>query len=315
MKISKSFYRFVLFTALILIASCSDRDNNGSAKQTSFSFDDTVRIDDKMVASDSTRSVLRIAVAAISSPRETFAYYKEMFKYIEAQTGMKVVMIQRKTYEEINRLSKSNQVDLAFICSGGYVYGLADSSFNLLVIPERNGLKKYQSYIITHKNSGISTLEDLKEKRFAFTDPMSTAGKIYPTKRLKDLGTSPSEFFASYTYTYAHDNSIQLVAKQMVDGAAVNSLVFEYIAAVSPERIQNIRIIEKSGWYGMPPVVIAKGVPTDLRRMIESIFINIHKDTGSQKVLEKLMVDRFVAVNDTIFKSVRDMVDYIDRTN
>ena len=144
MKISKSFYRFVLFTALILIASCSDRDNNDSAKHTSFNFDDTVRIDDKMVASDSTRSVLRIAVAAISSPRETFAYYKEMFKYIEAQTGMKVVMIQRKTYEEINKLSKSNQIDIAFICSGGYVYGLADSSFNLLVIPERNGLKKYQ---------------------------------------------------------------------------------------------------------------------------------------------------------------------------
>lgn len=303
----------MVFTLTIgVLGGCANKENSSISKEAPFSFSDTVKIDNKINSPDSPPETIKIAVSAISSPRETFTYYEEMFRYIEKKLGMRVMMVQRKTYKEVNDLLKLNEVDLAFVCSGGYVYGVADSAFKLLVVPERDGLRKYQTYIIVNDNSDIQNFEELKGKRFAFTDPLSTSGTIYPSKRIEELGSNPNDFFANYTYTYAHDNSIQLVAKQMVDGAAVNSLVFDYLNTVSPERTKNIRIIEKSEWHGMPPVVISYGVKVELRKELETIFLNIHEDEGSKKVLEKLMVDKYIKESDTIFTSVRDMVKILN---
>lgn len=313
MKAKYNLFKWIIIPVWAFVTiGCSGRKSDDGEKVKSFNFNDTVKIDSTLAVVDTTKNMLRIAVAAITSPNETFTYYKEMFKYIEEKSGLKVSVIQRKTYEEVNQLSKLNKVDIAFVCSGGYVKGLADSAFKLLVIPEREGKRKYQAYIIVNIKSGIKSLEDLKGKRFAFTDPLSTAGKFYPQMKLKEFGVIPCDYFSHTIYTYAHDNSIQLVAKQMVDGAAVNSLVFDYLVKNSPERVKNITIIDKSGWYAMPPVVISNGVPKELREKLETIFLNIHKDENSKRVLEKLMVDRYVIESDTLFSSVRRMVDFIN---
>ena len=310
MNFLKGILLIILFSLLFAIYSC----NNSSVNEgrTEFNFSDTIKIDSQLTSVEQSEGVIKIAISAISSPRETFAYYEEMFNYIEKATGKRVSMTQRKTYEEVNNLLKTNQVDLAFVCSGGYVYGKEEGAFELLAISERNGSRKYQAYIITHKNSEIEQFEDLIGKRFAFTDPLSTSGKLYPAKRLKELNSNPDDFFASYTYSYAHDNSIQLVTKQMVDGAAVNSLVFDFLVQAHPERVENIRIIEKSEWWGMPPIVVANGVSEELSAELKRVFLNIHKDRGSMSVLDKLMVDKYVADSDTIYKSVREMIHFLD---
>jgi phosphonate transport system substrate-binding protein len=311
MFLIRNIYYSTAFISFLLFAGCTETSSKSDPKHVSFNFADTLTIDSTLVSPKFERNTIKIAVSAISSPRETFAYYEEMFKYIEHQIGKKVEMVQRKTYEEVNTLLKTEQVDLAFVCSGGYAFGIADSAFRLLVVPERNGMKKYVAYIIAHKDSEIKRFEDLKGKKFAFTDPLSTSGALYPAKRLKELKTNMNEFFSTFTYTHAHDNSIQLVAKRMVDGAAVNSLVFDYINTFSPERTKNIVIIEKSETYGMPPVVISNGISDEMKKILENVFLNIHNDPSSKRVLEKLMVDKYVLESDTIYKSVNNMVKYL----
>ena len=72
-------------------------------------------------ASDSAQ--LKVAVAAIISPKETFIYYRQLLDYIGHKMGREIQFIQRKTYGEINELLAKSQIDLAFICSGPYVEG------------------------------------------------------------------------------------------------------------------------------------------------------------------------------------------------
>lgn len=291
----------------LLLSGCSENPSRSNQKSIYFNFADTVRIDSVIDNSISEHGVLRFAISAISSPRETFEYYNLMFRYIEEQLGQRVIMIQRKTYQEVNDLMKENKADIAIVCSGNFVYGMADSAFKLLVVPEWNGQRHYNTYIIAHKNSGIKSFVDLKGKRFAFTDPLSTSGRLYPTNRLREMDSTSDEFFESTVYTYAHDNSIQLVAKQVVDGASVNSLVFDYLATASPDRVKDITIIETSEPHAMPPIVISNKLPKELESKLIDIFLNIHKDKGSQAVLEKLMVDRYLLSNDSIFDSVREL--------
>ena len=63
---------------------------------------------------------LRVAVAAMVSPKETLVYYEELLNYIGQKVGYEVVLIQRKTYSEINELFPKRLLDLAFVCSGPY---------------------------------------------------------------------------------------------------------------------------------------------------------------------------------------------------
>ena len=159
----------------LLLLSCSENHNRRSSESIYFNFNDTVRVESLFNSEQYEPKNLKFAISAISSPRETFDYYNLMFKYIEEQLGIKVIMIQRKTYQEVNDLMKQNKADVAIVCSGNYVYGIADSAFKLLVIPEWKGQSFYNTYIIAHKNSGIKSFNDFKEKRFAFTDPLSTS--------------------------------------------------------------------------------------------------------------------------------------------
>jgi len=302
----------VIAVTAIIVTGCSNPEARKSGNLSLIDFGDSVRVSENAPKGSQSSGELRIAVASITSPRETFRYYQDMFRYISAKTGMKVTMIQRKTYGEINDLTATNQIDIAFICSGGYISGVADSAFRLLVLPERDGRRSYQSYIITHESSGIERFEDLKDRSFAFTDPLSTTGKLYPVKILRDAGYTTDGFFSSTVYTYAHDNSIQLVAKRVIEGAAVNSLVYEYVAHTNPDRLKNVKIIGRSDWFAMPPVVVSRALPDSLVARLKALFLQMHLDEPSRNVLRMLMIDRYMEANDDEFDSVRDLLK-VDR--
>ncbi|MCX5884205.1 MAG: phosphate/phosphite/phosphonate ABC transporter substrate-binding protein, partial [Deltaproteobacteria bacterium] len=67
---------------------------------------------------NSGRQTLRVAVAAMVSPKETFIYYRELIDYIGAKLDRDTVLVQRKTYGEVNDLLTREHIDLAFICTG-----------------------------------------------------------------------------------------------------------------------------------------------------------------------------------------------------
>ena len=98
-------------------------------------------------------------------------------------------------------------------------------------------------------------LADLRNYIFAFTDPDSNTGKLVPTYWLSLINERPETFFSKTIYTYSHDNAIMAVAKGLVDGAAVDGLIWEYYHHKNPVFTSETRIIRKSEPYGIPPLV------------------------------------------------------------
>lgn len=256
---------------------------------------------------------LKVAVSAMISPKETFAYYKELFGYISRKTNKKIKIIQRKTYSEVDELLNNHQVDMAFICSGAYVNDRRDGHpIKIVAVPVINGKSTYQAYIITYKSSEIKKFKDLKGKSFAFTDPLSNTGYFYAVSRIKSLGYNKKTFFKDFVFTYAHDISIQLVAKQIVDGASVDGLIFDYLQHSHPERLKNIRIVEKSQLFGIPPIVVPPSTPDSTLKKLQRILCQMDKDTMGVKILKKLMIDRFIPANDSLYNSIRRMDKIIE---
>ena len=255
---------------------------------------------------------LRVAIAAMISPKETFASYKQLMSWIARKSGMEVEFIQRKKYEEVNDLLEKEQIDLAFVCTGAYVDGHDDFGMELLAVPVTHGKSVYYSYTIVPSDSPARQFGDLKGKTFAFTDPMSNTGKLAPTYQLARIGQTPDTFFKSTTYTYSHDKSIESVSRRLVDGAAVDSLVYDYLERKTPEFTSGTRIIGKSDPYGIPPVVVSRGAPPEMKNRLRELFLRAHEDPEGKSILSGIMIERFVAGDDAIYDSVRAMKKWVD---
>jgi phosphonate transport system substrate-binding protein len=294
-------FLIIIFCALINI-SCT--------KDTEYKY---VNFSEKVVAADSRVPVrldktLLVAVAAMISPKETFVYYHELLKYIGKNAGQyDVQLVQRKTYDEVNELLRVGRIDLAFICSGPYAIGKEKYGFEAIATPVVRSKPFYHSYLIVNKNSKFKEFEDLRGHIFAFTDPDSNSGALVPNYWVSQIGERSDSFFSKIVYTYSHDNSILAVAKGLVDGAAVDGHKWEYFAIRNPVYTSETRIIRKSKPFGSPPLVAAAHVSKQLKENIQHLMIKMHEKPEGRQILNKLMIDQFLAPKEEWYQPVKDI--------
>lgn len=258
--------------------------------------------------------VLKVAIGAMISPKDTEIYYKQLLDYLGRSIGARVELVQRKTYAEINSLLAAGEIQLAFICSGPYVLSSGRQSAVLLTTPQVQGRRTYQSYLIVSKDSAYNSLDDLRGKTFAFTDPDSNTGSLVPRFWLAQRGASPKTWFKETIFTYSHDNSIYAVAKGLVDGAAVDSLIWDFYEHNKSEITAGTRIIKRSEEYGIPPVVASPAVSEEQRNVIRTIMLNMHAVPEGKKILNALLIDRFILPQDDWYGSIRQMQQDIQQT-
>jgi phosphonate transport system substrate-binding protein len=249
-----------------------------------------------------------VAIAAMISPKETLVHYQELLSYIGEKSGFRVELVQRKTYDEVNQLFPKGDIDLAFICTGPFAASREKFGFEALATPQVRGQPFYQSYLIVPKDSPYQQLEDLRGRVFAFTDPDSNTGAMVPRFWLAQQGETPESFFGKTIFTYSHDNSILAVAKGLVDAAAVDGHQWEYFEHFSPTYTSKTRVIRKSQPFGSPPLVASAQLKSGVRLNIQELMLSMHTDPEGRRILEKLLIDRFVAPQEQWYEPARAMI-------
>ncbi|MBE0501196.1 MAG: phosphate/phosphite/phosphonate ABC transporter substrate-binding protein [Desulfuromonadales bacterium] len=258
---------------------------------------------------------LRLGIGSMITPKDGYIYYRRLTDYLETRLERPVTIVDRGTYREFNDLLASGGLDLAFVCGGPYVEGHADFDLKLLVVPQTPGGETvYYSYLIVPATSSARSFGDLRGGKFAFTDPQSNTGYLVPNYMLARLEETPDNFFGEIIYTYAHDKSIHAVAAGKVDGAAVDSLIYDYLAKVNPELVAKIRILSRSHPYGIPPVVVRPDLPEDEQSRLRQIFLTMHDDPEGQSILAGMMIGRFVVSDDASYDGIREIEAFIRRS-
>jgi phosphonate transport system substrate-binding protein len=250
---------------------------------------------------------LRVAVSSIVSPRETLTIYQPLLDYLEKQVGIPVVLLQRKTYKEVNDLLRDGVADMAFVCSGGYVAGRQAIPLELLAVPIVNGQTLYQSYIITHSQLEAESIIDLRGRSFAFTDPMSFSGRIAPVDLLESQGLDSAHFFGRTFFTYSHDNAIKAVVDGIADAAAVDSMILDQALQKDPGIGKRLKIIAKSIQVGNPPVVIHSNVENKRKETLRNALLTMHESERGKKALFALQYDKFSAGDEAAYLVLQTM--------
>ena len=294
---------FLIFVFLLGTGGCRDEEQ------------DMIKLDDAPRKAETNRQTeqpkLRIAIGGIITPKAGLAYYLDLLNYLQDKIGREIEYVDREDYEAINQLLKQGQLEAAFVCSGPYVEGKEDFGLELLAAPQANGETVYYSYIIVHRDSAYKTFKELRGKKFAFTDPLSNTGKLVPTYMLAKMGETPETFFNETIFTTSHDKSIKAVSYRITDGAAVDSLIWEYLNSTNPELTAQTRILERSPPYAIPPVVVPGNLDGDLKSKMKQALLNAHLDPRGREILKKMKIDKFVAIEDNAYDSIRNMQTWL----
>lgn len=256
---------------------------------------------------------IRIAVGGMITPKDGFAYYREFLDFIGQELGRPVEYVDAPSYEEINKMLESRDIDAAIVCSGPYVDGHSKFGLELLAAPQAYGGTVYYSYIIVPKESKAKGLDDLKGRSFAFTDPLSNTGKLVPEYLIARKGESSKTFFSKTVFSGSHDKSILAVAENLVDGAAVDSLIWECLNKTKPQLTGKTRILLKSEPYAIPPFVVHPAMDPLLKEKLRSVLLNAHTKPKGKELLDKMMTEQYVPIADSAYDSIREMKTWLAR--
>lgn len=253
-------------------------------------------------------NALRVAVASISSPKQTMIFYHELLRYFGEKLEREVILVQRKTYAEVNTLLGSGDIDLAFICSGPYAVEKNRCRLIPVAVPVVMHKETYRSYLIVNRDSPVSNFEALRGRTFAFSDPESNTGFLVPNFILNRIGETADHFFRKTFYTYSHDNSIMAVARSLADGAFVHEQIWEFFRHQDPDFTSQTRVIFRSEPFGNPPVVASSHLPAETIQRIKRVLYNLDLDSNGKSILRHLMIERFVPVKEELYEPIRRMV-------
>lgn len=253
----------------------------------------------------------RLGIAAVLSPGQLHKAYAPLADLLAEELGQPVDLVQRTTYNEMNLMVQRREVDMAFVCSLAYVLGRQGGFMEPLAIPVVDGQRHYRSCLVVRRDDPAEELSDLEGRDFAFTDALSFSGRLTAVYWLMEKGHSPWEFFSSVTYTYSHDNSLRAVARGVVDGAVVDSLVLERMLEWEPEIDQRLKVLSCSEEVGTPPFVVHPQTDAGLKKALTAFLTGLHDTPEGQQVLEQMGVDRFDAPDDDAYDLVARMWDHV----
>ncbi|MGG3518875.1 phosphate/phosphite/phosphonate ABC transporter substrate-binding protein [Bacillus pseudomycoides] len=285
---------FILLITLLSIGCQHER----SSPQIIFSESDTMPVSSQ----GDKPSPVRIAISSVLSPTDTIMYYRKIANYIGEKLHRPVILIQRKSYNEISMLMMNGGADIAILSTGAYITYRHVEGLEAIAMQERMGVPYYYGYVVVNRKNELSSIHDLRGKNIAFSDPTSYSGFIFVRKKLAELSETPEHFFGRYVFTYNHESSLSAVINGVVDAAAVDSLVFERTKLKNPELIKDLKIIEKTEPIGTGPVVISSNLPDEEKRIIKESFISMHEQKIIKPAFQGLFIDRFVPFEPQLYE-------------
>lgn len=297
-KVSFLFISFML----ILLTSCAPQ--NDTAKINLY----TNEVQDMFKSTEYEDNTLIIAIASVVSPKESLEKYQGLVAYLEEKLGQPVKVIQKQTYGEVNQLLKDGIADITLTCSLAYRIGSKEGYMEGLAAPVVKRESLYQSYIVTNKDNPYDSLDDLKGKRFAFVDPISYSGRLSVLDMLHEKGYMADTFFEKTFYTYSHDYSLLAAANNVVDGAAIDSLLFDQLLLEQNPDVQKLKIIGKGKLAGTPPIVINKNLDPTLKEKLRKVILSLEEDQNGQQILRSLSIDKYLDVNENNYKVIDDLI-------
>ncbi|MEW6335595.1 MAG: phosphate/phosphite/phosphonate ABC transporter substrate-binding protein [Thermodesulfobacteriota bacterium] len=241
---------------------------------------------------------LIFSYTAVEDPSVYENVFKELMDHMAKKTGRQVRWYGPESYAAQVEAMRSGRLHISGFAAGATVYGVNLGGFHpVAMMGNKNGtFRGYRLWLITHKDSNIKTVRDLKGRKVAHVTPASNSGDQAPRALFKKEGITPDVDY-KVVYSGKHDNSIMGVVNRDYDAAPIASTVMERMIERKMFDRSTVRIVWESEQFPGTAYGYIYNLHPDLQKKVRDAFLTFEwKGTGLAKDFGK-QAEAFIPVD------------------
>jgi len=216
---------------------------------------------------------LIFAYTPVEDPAVYAEAWSDFLDHLSEVTGKKVQFFPVQSNAAQIEAMRAGRLHIAGFNTGSNPLAVACAGFRpFTMMAGADGSFGYEMEIITHPESGIEKVEDIKGNKLAFTSETSNSGFKAPSAILKaDYSMSAGDDFEP-VFSGKHDNSILGVANKDYPAAAIANSVLSRMLSRDVVTEDQIVSIFKSQTFPTTGYGIAHNLNADLQAKIQEAF-------------------------------------------
>lgn len=248
--------------------------------------------------------VLTVGLIPSEDSRAMIANSQAMMDMLSKSLGMPVKPFVAADYNGVIEALRSKRLDVAYLGPFSYVLGATVADIEAFAVAEtkKAGRSYYHSLIIARKDSGIKTVADLKGRTFAFVDPSSTSGHLFPKAGLMKAGFNPDKDFGRVIFSGSHDSNAVAVQNGKVDAVAIADRILDAAIAKGLAKREDLVVVWTSDPIPESPTVWRKDLDPALKKRVQAAFLDVKDIPWS----DQGQLNGFHPTNDAAYDVIRD---------
>jgi phosphonate transport system substrate-binding protein len=210
--------------------------------------------------------------------------YRPVFEAITKNYGIHFQVKAGSSYGAVIEAMCNDQVEIAWY--GAVSFGEAHKlcGAELLSLDVTKGESVYYSGIFTRRDSGLNSLQDLKNHSLALGDTHSTSSFNYPVAMLIAAGVDPAKDLSKIVLAGSHSSSIAAMKEGRVDACAASFNSFEKAVKNNILDPDKFKVLAKSEPIPNPPMAMNTNLSPQLKAKLKKIFNTIHTKVDPEKI-------------------------------
>src|ERR1044072_5760979 len=140
---------------------------------------------------------------------------------LKKETGLSFTGNVPTSYAAVVEAMCADRVDVGWVSPLAYILAHEKCGADMTLVSVTRVGTKYWGVVVTRVDSPIQKLEDLKGKKFAWVDPGSTSGYLFPRALFEERGLPVQSFFSEQIYAGGHDKVVIAVQSRQVEAGAI----------------------------------------------------------------------------------------------
>lgn len=264
-------------------------------------------------ASDKNGSKKKALVIALIPEKNVFDQrnrYKYITNYLEKKLNMDVYTEMLADYGSICDAFSTDEVVAGFF--GSFSYLLTNERVDITPIARpvwMNGSSTYSGYIFTHKDSGIKTIADMKDKKIVLVHKATTAGYLFQLAYFKRNGIkNMDEYFSKIYYAGSHDASAMEVYLGLADIGGGKNHIFNSLKKEYPEFGSKMVVLAKSVEVPSNALVVSNKLDPNIRERVKALLLALHETDEGKAVLKGFGAKKFIETKHKDYEPLYKMV-------
>lgn len=230
---------------------------------------------------------------------------QQVIQRLEKDLDMRVVPYTAGDFVSIVEALRAKKVDVAWLGAFSYVLAVQEAGAEAFAagVRKSTGKASYTSLIFVRADAPYQSVMDLKGKSFAFVDPASTSGHLFPRAAMLKMGIAdPASFFSQVVFAGAHDAVQLAVLNRKVEAGASNDRVLDNLIKRGALKPGDLRVVHRSDPIPLGPLAWRRDLPEAMKAAIRQSFLGMRDVTFG--TLGELT--HFVEVSDRTYDVVRE---------